>query len=356
MEDLYESLRKRIDTFSSGYPATQSGIELKILRQLYSEEEARIFLDLTHFPETPEQLSVRLAKDLEPLEKTLYDMSVKGLIFRYRSKTKTYYMPIPFVVGIMEFQVKRVEADLELAKNFANYGEEAFIATMQALDTPHHRAIPINRDIVDQWPIAIYDDAVAILNAQKKIAVAPCVCRTIMKKTERQNCGKPVETCIMFGAAADYYIENGLGREIKLDEALEIIKQSDEAGLILQPANAKQAGAICNCCGDCCGMIHSLKKQPSPAKAVKSSYYAGIKTEECVGCGICLDRCQMEAIKIEEDKAEIDLNRCIGCGLCVTKCPTEAAFLVKKPEEDLYNPPENSMEMHIRMAQERGFM
>ena len=64
----------------------------------------------------------------------------------------------------------------------------------------------------------------------------------------------------------------------------------------------------------------------------------------------------MEAIKIEEDKAEIDLNRCIGCGLCVTKCPTEAAFLVKKSEEDLYNPPENSMEMHIRMAQERGFM
>lgn len=285
-------------------------------------------------------------------------MSVKGLIFRYRNKSgsKTFYMPVPFVVGSMEFQVKRVSEDLELANDIADYGEEVFISSLQALETPHHRAVPINTDIVDKWPIAIYDDAIAILKQQTKIGVAPCVCRTIMKKTARQDCGKPIETCIMFGAAADYYIENGLGREITLEEALSIIEQSNEAGLILQPSNSRQAGAICNCCGDCCGMILSLKQQPSPAKAVKSSYFAEIIDEECVGCGICIERCQMEAIAIENEKASIDLNRCIGCGLCVTKCPTEAARMVKKAEDDHYIPPENAMDMHIKMAQERGFM
>jgi NAD-dependent dihydropyrimidine dehydrogenase PreA subunit len=83
-------------------------------------------------------------------------------------------------------------------------------------------------------------------------------------------------------------------------------------------------------------MLGSLKKQPVPAAAVKSNYFAAVETDECTGCETCLDRCQMEAITIEDDTAAIDLDRCIGCGLCVTTCPTEAAQLVKKTENEQY--------------------
>ena len=95
-------------------------------------------------------------------------------------------------------------------------------------------------------------------------------------------------------------------------------------------------------------------KQENPAAAVKSNYYAQVDAEECTGCETCLDRCQMEAIDIVEEKAVINLKRCIGCGLCVSTCPTDAMHLVKKPEAQQYVPPETGMETYIRLAQERG--
>jgi len=103
-------------------------------------------------------------------------------------------------------------------------------------------------------------------------------------------------------------------------------------------------------------MLRSLKKQDNPAAAVQSNYFAQIDDEECVGCETCVDRCQMEAIEMQDEKAVIDLKRCIGCGLCVSTCPTDAVRLVKKPEEELYLPPKTGMETYIRIAQERGKM
>ena len=62
----------------------------------------------------------------------------------------------------------------------------------------------------------------------------------------------------------------------------------------------------------------------------------------------------MEAIRIIDDRAVIDLDRCIGCGLCVTTCATEALHLIKKPEDFQYKPPESGAETYLRIALERG--
>ena len=101
-------------------------------------------------------------------------------------------------------------------------------------------------------------------------------------------------------------------------------------------------------------MLRSLKKQPVPAAAVKSNYYAVVDVEECTGCETCLDRCQMEAVEIVDEKAVIDLDRCIGCGLCVTTCETHAMSLSMKTDDALYVPPKSLTETYIRIAMERG--
>jgi NAD-dependent dihydropyrimidine dehydrogenase PreA subunit len=145
-----------------------------------------------------------------------------------------------------------------------------------------------------------------------------------------------------------------MARYITKEEAKEILINNEKAGLVMQPFNSQQVGGMCSCCGDCCGMLKSLKKQPSPAGAVKSNYFARVDPEECVGCGTCVERCQMEAIEVPEDKSVIDLNRCIGCGLCVTTCPQEALKLAKKSEDQQYVPPESGAETYIRIAMERG--
>ncbi|MDY0362719.1 MAG: 4Fe-4S binding protein [Desulforegulaceae bacterium] len=356
MADLYEALRKRLDSMSTGYPVTKSKQEIAILKSLFSENEAKLFLDMTVFPETPVQAGERLGKNPAELEQELEAMAKKGLLMRVRSKGNVMYSILPFLVGIMEFQVKRLEHDKELAKQIAVYGIEGFFQSLQSLETPHQRTVPVHRDLVEKWPVAPFDDVISILEKQKRIAVAPCVCRTMTKSLGIQKCGKPVETCMMFGKGADYYVENKMGRYISLDEAFSIIKRSDDAGLVLQPLNAKDAGAVCSCCGDCCGMMLSTKMQPKPSLMTRSSYFAVVNNEECIGCGLCTERCQMEAVNIIDEKAVIDLDRCIGCGLCVTKCPTDAVSLEKKKDEDLYDPPQNHMAMFMRMARDRGLL
>jgi Na+-translocating ferredoxin:NAD+ oxidoreductase RNF subunit RnfB len=112
---------------------------------------------------------------------------------------------------------------------------------------------------------------------------------------------------------------------------------------------------MCNCCGDCCGMLRALKKHPHPAQMVMSNYLAVVDPDLCSACETCVDRCQMDAIALgPEDVAQVDLRRCIGCGLCVTTCPTEAIRLELKPDAQRRDPPQTAQETLMQLAQERG--
>ena len=75
-----------------------------------------------------------------------------------------------------------------------------------------------------------------------------------------------------------------------------------------------------------------LDKIPKPSEAVLSSFIANFDAESCIGCGVCLDRCQMRAITDEGDGVALNADRCIGCGLCVSTCPSGALTLVRKSE------------------------
>jgi NAD-dependent dihydropyrimidine dehydrogenase PreA subunit len=201
--------------------------------------------------------------------------------------------------------------------------------------------------------VAPYEDVLQILDNQETIAVAPCVCRTTTHLAGK-DCEKPIENCFSFGSHADYYVENGMGRYITADEAKAIVKKNEEAGLVMQPFNSQKIGGMCSCCGDCCGVLRSLKMHPTPAKMVQSNYFARVDEYECTGCETCIERCQMEAIDVIDGIANIELDRCIGCGLCVSTCPVEAIRLIKKPEDQLYEPPKTGMDTYIRIMQERG--
>jgi formate hydrogenlyase subunit 6/NADH:ubiquinone oxidoreductase subunit I len=149
-------------------------------------------------------------------------------------------------------------------------------------------------------------------------------------------------------------VENGLGRYISKEEAKEIIKKNEKEGLVMQPFNAQKAGGMCSCCGDCCGVLRSLKMQPKPAQAICSNYFAWVDEDLCTGCETCGERCQMEAIAAYEGISKINLDRCIGCGLCVSTCPVDAIRLIQKPKEKMYEPPKSGAETVIRIARERG--
>jgi uncharacterized Fe-S center protein len=128
-----------------------------------------------------------------------------------------------------------------------------------------------------------------------------------------------------------------------------------DAGLVLQPGNQQKSMNICMCCGCCCGVLKNLKTLEKPAEMIHTNYYAQVDGDLCTACEACVERCQMDAISVDEI-AQVDLDRCIGCGLCVTDCPTEAMLLMQKAADSQYIPPKNVFETYMNIAQERGLL
>jgi electron transport complex protein RnfB len=100
MDDVYEKLRKRLDDMGTGFPETQTGIEIRILKRLFTEADAELFLVLSPMLETAESIAVRLNRPVEPIARHIEDMAMRGLLFRQKKDDVPRYAAIPFVVGI----------------------------------------------------------------------------------------------------------------------------------------------------------------------------------------------------------------------------------------------------------------
>jgi ferredoxin len=278
-------------------------------------------------------------------------MFEKGLIFRLKKGDSAKYGAVPFVVGSFEYQVKNM--DREFAELYDRYFLEAF-GKQGIAQMPPLRTVPVNKSIDHVWPVAPYEDVKKIFQNQQKIALAKCICR-VQKGILEQSCEKPVEVCFQFGSHAQFYVDKGMGRFITEEEALRIIDKCEEDGLVPQPFVAQDAGGLCNCCGDCCGILRGIKLHPKPAERVFTNYYVAVDPDACTGCQTCEDRCQMEAIQVQsEGVAQVDRDRCIGCGLCVTTCPSGAASLQLKPESERREPPPTGKDYFMQLASARG--
>lgn len=332
-DSVYYQLREFLDRFPVGFPRTDSGVEIKILKKLFLPEEAEIALLLTPLPEEVSIIAGRAGLDPDELGKKLEAMSRKGLVFRTRREGKTYYNSAPFMIGLYEYSVKRI--DEELASLFKEYYETAYMEEMGASDIPSFKVLPIGEHVeadLVPYPFLHLEEEV---RAARKISVTECVCRKEARLTG-DACDYPLETCLSFGAAAEYYIENGLGREIDAEEALRILKEADEAGLVHAGVNTKHLSNICNCCPCCCASMKGItRKGYDRHKYLNALFEAVVDEEECTACGECAERCPVGAIDLE-DTAVVDRDRCLGCGLCAGVCPGEVITL--RPREDMEEP------------------
>ena len=350
-EEIYRKLARHLDSLPGGFPPTESGVELRILRRLFSPDEAELAVHLTLLPDEPSAVAQRAKIPPEEAAERLEEMATKGLIFRMDSKGKPpRYMAAHFVIGIWEYHVN--DLDPELIRDTNEYFPTLF-AQKGWKEVPPLRTIPVGRSLTPEVEVLPYERAEEIVRSQDKFLVAPCICRrehTMVGK----SCGKPEEICLVFGAGADYYRRNGLGRMISREEALELLKKAEEAGLVLQPSNSQRAVNICCCCGCCCQILKAIKAYPKPADLVSSPFVASLDSETCVGCGTCVERCQMEALRLEDEVAALDAERCIGCGLCVSTCPTDSLALIRKPKGEQREVPRNVMEALLKRSKARG--
>jgi electron transport complex protein RnfB len=347
-EDVYVRLREFLDGMPGGFPATESGVEIKILQRYFTPQEAEVTLQLKPLPEPVGAIAARLGMEEGAAGEMLEAMAKRGNIYRVRVQGQPYYMAMQFLVGIYEFHLKAM--DRELAELLHEYFPH-LSALWGTYPTKQQRIVPVN-SAVDATPaVATYDQIREMVRGQKVIAVADCICRKEHALLD-QPCEHPLENCFTFGVAASYYIENGIGREISLEECLQILERAEADAMVLGPTNSQSIMNICCCCKCGCNMIKGLSLYERPADHANSSYRAAIDAESCSACGVCLERCQIDAIVEGDEYMEIDEARCIGCGLCVGTCPEEAVSLVAKAEA--VEPPANFMMTQMKIMAERG--
>jgi Na+-translocating ferredoxin:NAD+ oxidoreductase subunit B len=350
MSDVYTRLRDHLDSLPAGFPATKTGVELRILKRLFSPDEAELATHVSMKLEAAATIAARAGLSEEDADARLKQLSRKGLIFSIEAPDRPpRFMAAQFVVGIWEYHVN--DLDPEFVQDMDEYlpylGREAFGRV------PQLRTIPVGQSISAGLEVLPYEKAEEIVRQQSKFLVAPCICRR-EHHIKGAGCDKLLEACLVFGWGAEYYARNGLGRFITLEETLEIIKRAEAEGLVLQPSNTQDIVNICCCCGDCCQMLLHLKKHPKPALAVSSPFVAEDDADLCVGCEDCIDRCQMEALVMTDGRAVLNPDRCIGCGLCITTCPSGALTLARKAAELQPTVPKSQRDAFLLRAQARA--
>ncbi|HYA86685.1 MAG TPA: 4Fe-4S binding protein [Nitrospirota bacterium] len=334
-DKTYRRLQQHLDKQAIGFPATMSGADIRFLKYLFTPDEAKVALCLTYKPAPVGQIIEKAAREF-PAEQTaqlLESMFEKGAIGWKEIDNVSHWHVMPLVIGMYEAQDGNPTQEF-LAAARAYMKTPAFGKSFLAVKPSQMRTIPVNQSVTAEHSIVTYDQIHSIVLASPgPFVVLSCICREAMalknkpcKKTSR------LETCMGFSTMAAMVLRRKHGREISRGEALEILQQNQEDGLVLQPANAQQPEFVCSCCGCCCGMLSVHKLLPHPVDFWTSNFYAEVAANLCQRCSTCISRCQVDAITLTgaDGTATINLSRCIGCGLCVPTCPASALQLRKK--------------------------
>jgi Na+-translocating ferredoxin:NAD+ oxidoreductase subunit B len=354
MADVYRQLAKKLDKLPIGFPATSSGVELRILKKIFSPDDARSALKLKPIPETADRIAKRFGLPVDAMRAQLDRMASLGQIGSFTAGGVQRYALLPFIVGIYEFQLNRI--DKELADLFEEYAPR-FVKSLGSLKPALARVIPVNVAVDSKLEILAYEDMRKIIEGSKSFALRECICRK-EKALEGHPCSHTLETCLGFSSeegAFDYF--NYSGRIISKEEALQLLEMTEREGLVHATFNVRENhGFVCNCCSCCCGFLRGLKEFQAPYVLTRSNLMASIDHETCSDCGLCAnERCPMQAIAGDGGNYQVMAERCIGCGVCSLACPTDSIRLVRRPQAEQDIPPKNIVHWSVeRLAGRSG--
>jgi Pyruvate/2-oxoacid:ferredoxin oxidoreductase delta subunit len=325
-------------------------------------------LDLIYaFREKPSQTTEQLMESsgfsMQKVEQLATRLAKKGLIFNQPSSAGIMvYRLLPFMlVGVMEYkfmvELTGSQEERNLAKLFETLLEELrdqiqdnydalsplfntapavdrTVPTRLTEDGKPIQIIPINKRLEAAEEFVLPSQTVEeIIGKFDDIAVGYCFCRQ-----RRSLLGDPCSTdaptfnCFTFGKSARHTIAQGFAKRVSREEALKIMKEAEDTGLIhkaFHPGSkeSKPETSICNCCKDCCDTLELWRSGTLPL--INSTYHLSVINEEsCTGCGTCVEWCPTDAIVLnDEGLAQRDESACLGCGVCSRFCPEEAISL-----------------------------
>jgi ferredoxin len=347
----YRQLAQRLDALPNGFPPTAGGAELRLLAKLFTPEEAELAAQLRLTLETSQEISARLGGDPKTIRTQLKSMARQGLIKAgQHSAGGLGYGLLPFVVGIYEFQLERLDA--ELAQLVEDYFQQAF-SQMLALTPPVHRVIPVNQTIKVDMEIQPYESAAGIINNSRAWGVIDCICRK-QKALIGQPCPHPLDVCMVLSQTPGVFDQSTGVRALSHAEAVATLQRAAAAGLVHSVTNNQQGlWYICNCCTCSCGILRGMAELGLANVVARSAFVNTVDETRCTGCGDCLTYCQFNALMLD-DVVQVNDPRCVGCGVCVPVCPEQALGLVRRPAEQIKPPPVTEPDWQAERAAARG--
>jgi len=333
--DVFEQLAAALDRLPNGFPRTPSGVEILILKRIFSPEEAALAGQLSGAPETLDEISARLSLPAGEARKALFKLARRGMVWLDTQGKKPRFRLAPFVVGFLEEQWELMDHELAhlVEAYLAGGGAAGIMKPQPALN----RVVPAQRAVKTEWVLP-YDDVRTLLLSARSFQVRDCICRRQQDQLGGRKCDFPLQVCLYFSERES----GGVSGTISQEEALALLARTEEVGLVHTVSNVmKGVGFVCNCCGCCCGILRGITDWGIENSVAHANYFAVIDPETCTDCGDCIRRCQVNAVSAGDGIAMVDRARCIGCGLCVTGCPSNAARLERKPEAEIIHPPED---------------
>ncbi len=351
MEDtIYRRLAQRLDTIPNGFPATESGAELRLLAKLFTPEEAALATVMKLTREGAAAIAERAGIETRQARGLLHGMARKGLIHARKGSGELVYALMPFVVGFYEEQVGTM--DVEMAILFEDYFQETRGGSI-TVSPSVHRVIPVGEAIPVELEIYPYERAAQLVEEAQSWGVRDCICR-LQKQLIGDPCDHPLEMCLIFAPVPNLFDHSTNTRAITRDEALQVLKDAQDAGLVHSAGNYRDGNHyICNCCTCSCGILRAIAEFDLPAAVARSDFRAVVDVDECLGCEDCVMHCQFNALDVDE-VCMVDYDRCLGCGQCVTVCSTGALSLERRPAGEIELPPADNRAWMQTRAHARG--
>ena len=301
-EDVYGKLADALNKLPNGFPRTKSGVEIAILKMVFSHKEAALASQLSGKYESVDNIAKRVGTTAAKLKTVLTGMAGRGLIWNDEVDGVPRFRMAPFVVGFYESQLHAMNHEFAhlVEEYLAEGGAEGIMKPQPAL----HRVIPSQSAVKSEW-ILPYDDVKTLLQAQKMFSLRDCICRVQQDLLKSRRCSFPVKTCLSFSA----YERPPRPDDISKEEALALLNEFEKIGLIHTVSNVmKNFSYVCNCCGCCCGILRGINDWGIKKSVAYANYYSEIDPNECVGCGLCIKRCQVKAIMEQDGVAVVDQN------------------------------------------------
>jgi len=363
----YNDLVDRLNRFPQGAPPSET--LYKILKILFSEQEAGLVAQLPIKPFTAEQASRILKMDLSETRQVLDALAGRAILVDTEYEGKTTYTLPPPMAGFFEFSMMRMRGDIDqrvLGELFYQYMnvEEDFIRNLFVRGETQLGRVYVNEPVLSNenaLHVLDYERASEVIRTASVRGVGVCYCRHKMMHMGKA-CDAALEICMTFNGSAESLTRHGYARAVDVSEGLDLLQQAYDQNLVQFGENVREGvNFICNCCGCCCEAMIAARRFGLLNPVHTTNFIPVVDESTCNGCGKCVNACPVEAMTLvstndphhpKMKKAKLNEEACLGCGVCVRTCGHESLSLRSRPERVIT--PLNSVHRVVMMAIERG--